>query len=231
MLYNYQQQCQLLLRDVREANYNPADLVTYINEARGQIAADSECIRSIATTSTSVAVISFANFTVSLSGASGVTNLRNLWYGVGSGQSMIYPKSFEWYSVYYMNSATQPSGPPFVWSQFGQGIGGSLYLGPVPDQVYTITADAVCYPIPLVTDATVEAIPAYWQDCVQFLACFYALINGGNNDDADRMFNRYELYRDRARKFANPSVLPGIWSQAPDRTMANKLGMQKEGAR
>lgn len=225
-LFGYQQQVQLLLADVTQEKFNPGDLATYINEARGQIAADGECIRAMATTATTQGVSSYAytSFTTSASGVGGVGNIRSIWYGVGTGQQYVCPKGFEWFGLYYLNNPLAPQGPPDVWSLQGQGLAGTVYLGPTPDQAYTLTADAVCYPVNLTSDSTAEAIPAYWTDCVQFLACFYALINASMQDDADRMFRRYALYRDRARQFSNPSVLPGIWAQSVDRTLPNKLG-------
>ena len=49
MLFQYQQQTQRLIRDTRQELVNPDDLVTFINEARGQLAGEltalsrSEC--------------------------------------------------------------------------------------------------------------------------------------------------------------------------------------------
>ena len=44
MLFQYQQETQRLIRDTRQEQVEPADIVTFINEARGQLAGESDCI-------------------------------------------------------------------------------------------------------------------------------------------------------------------------------------------
>lgn len=83
-------------------------------------------------------------------------------------------------------------------------------------------------------DATVEAIPALWRDAVCFYAAYLAMLSAQSaqrQNDADRMFQRYTDYVDRARKYATPEVNSYIYPQNPSPTMINKLGLTpKAGA-
>jgi hypothetical protein len=47
MLNTYLQQTQTLLNDTSETSYNRSDLISYINEARSQIAGEAQCVRGI----------------------------------------------------------------------------------------------------------------------------------------------------------------------------------------
>jgi hypothetical protein len=231
-LFGYLQKVQLLLRDVTQERFTIGDLTTYINEARAQVAGDGECIRAFGSTTMvpGTQVYPFSAVTGFATGVGGANQIRSIWYGLGGGQQYVTPKTFEWLTLYYLNDPLGLRGSPKVWAQFAQGTSGSFYIGPTPDAAYTLMADAVCYPAALVDDKTIEAIPLYWQDAVQFLASFFALFNADQPDEADKMYRRYELFRDRARKLANPSLLPGIWSQAQDVTLPAKLGVQQKAA-
>jgi hypothetical protein len=128
-----------------------------------------------------------------------------------------------------------------VWSQFAQGTapgstgatgGGSFYLSPPPDQVYTLYLDCVCYPIALASDSTVEAIPYLWTDAVPYYAAYLALLASQTNarmEDAERYFNMYSLFVERARKFSNPSVGRWQYSQSADPAQAAKMGVKIGG--
>lgn len=231
MLFSYLQKTQLLLSDKTQEAFNVADLTSYINTSRGQVAGDAECIRAIGALDTVQATqtYQFSAITGFPTGVASAINVRTIWYSLGAGQQYITPKSYEWVGLYYTNNPLAPQGPPRVWSQYAQGNTGSLFIGPIPDAVYALQLDTVCAPIALVDDTTVELIPGFWQDAVPFMAAFYALLYAQKFDDAKEMFGLYEKYRDRARQFANPSVLPGIWEQAQDPTMPAKLGLQKAG--
>lgn len=235
MLNTYLAQVQQLLQNpsAPAALYSTANLTTWINTARGQIAGEAECIRVYASLPLTTGTRQYPFSAVNLNnapGVSGVTNIRTMWYPVGSGQLWITPRSFEWFSLYHLSNPVPPSGPPTTWAQFAQGTGGSLFIDPLPDQAYTLNLDTVCYPINLALDTDPEAIPEYWQDAVQFLAAFFALLSaqaGARQNDADRMWKRYKEFMTRARQFATPSLLPGQNEQVPDITRPDQLGGQQ----
>ena len=241
MLLIYETQTKRLLQNPGAPNtlYALTDIDSWINTARGQLAGEAECVRRIATIQTvagSRGPYNFSGLTISDASVAGAINIRRISYNVGQGQKWFTPRAWEWYDLYHMNNPVPGSGPPTVWSQYaqgsapgatGSGAGGSFYIDPSPDAVYTLNCDCTCYPIPLVDDTTVEALPYLWTDCVPFFAAWYALLSSQTNArlaDAERMYGYYTTFLQRARQFSNPSVNRSQYEQAPDPTMANKLG-------
>ena len=221
--------------------YSTTDLTTYINSARGQLAGEAECCRFMASLAVSAAGGYIYPFTATnLTGSAGVQGIlavRMAWYQVGSGQRLIRLRSFEWFGHYELNNPVPDSGPPRVWAQYGQGAeaqsvpnpvgGGSIYLSPIPDANYTLRLDTVCYPVPLTDDSTPEAIPYLWTDAVPYYAAYLALLGaqtGARTAEADKMFERYQMFVARARGASTPSVMPGSFPQAPSLVRANQLG-------
>ena len=220
--------------------YSTANLTTYINTARGQLAGEAECIRFLASISTIVGTTTY-NFSAlntgvaATNGIEGAINIRAMWYGIASGKKWIAPKTWEWFGQYHLNNPVPISGPPKVWSQFGQGsagtatgsgASGSFYIDPAPDAIYTLYCDCVCYPQPLAADVDVEAIPYLWTDAVPFFAAYYALLSSQTNArmaDAERYFNAYTKFVERARTAANPSPNRWMYSQAADPAQAPKM--------
>lgn len=227
--------------------YDTTSLTIWINKARGQVAGEAECCRVLGTIST---VIDQRNYNFSsintgvsaTNGVAGVIHVRAIRYAVGDGYQWVRPRNWEWFDLYKMNNPVPVSGAPEVWSQYGQGAipisggsdaSGSFFLDPPPNIIYALTCDCVCFPIPLVNDATKEAIPFMWTDAVPFLAAYFALMSaqtGARYGDAERLFQHYETFMERARKQANPSVNRYLYQQSPDPTLINKLGQQPKAA-
>lgn len=203
--------------------YTDADLTRWINSARGQLAGDSESVRLQATLPTvnGTQVYAFSAFntgTSSVNGIQGVFNARMILRGVIGGNVMLNAWPWEWFNQYYNTLVSV--GAPTDWAQYGQGAGGSIYLSPVPTTVYTLTIDTVCYPIPLVDDTTVEAIPYPWTDCVPYFAAYLALLSaqmGARSADAIDKFKMYEEFKQRARMYSTPTVLPYQYEQSGTR--------------
>lgn len=233
MLTQYITQTQQLLQNppAPTSLYPVSSLTSWINTARGQLAGESESIRFIASIPTVIGQQTYPFTSISLTlatGVQGVINVRNMWYGLNKGQKWVRPRGFEWFSLYELNTVNPQSGPPAIWSQYGQGVSGSFYVSPLPDAVYTLYLDCVCYPQALVTDATPEAIPYLWTDAVPFFAAWYALLaaqSAARQADADRMFQRYQDFVNRARRFSTPSTLPGLYPQAPNPLLPAQLGL------
>ncbi len=234
MLTSYQNRTALLLQNPKAPTplYSAADLTTYINVARGQLAGDSEAIRDYSTLALTASTRSypFSAIATQASGSivQGVLNVRTAWVVVGSGQVELTPRPFEWFSLYNLNNPVPPVGRPDTWSQFAQGVLGSIFVDPLPDTGYTLRLDTVCYPVDMVDDTTPEAIPYPWTDAVPFFAAYYALLSSQNatrQADADRMMARYSEFTSRARRTSNASVLPMTYEQSGDPTESNKLGL------
>lgn len=217
------------------ALYSDSDITLAINEARSQLAAEAACIRvmgSLAVTAGNQGPYAFTAINLSPAvGVLGVINVRTMLYSVGSGQAWIRPRPFEWFSFYIQNDPVPQAGPPAVWSVFGQGANGTIYFN-LPDFDYTLSADTVCLPIPLVDDTTVEAIPPLWQSAVQYYAMYTILLGaqtGARVQEADKFLERYELFVKRARQAATPEVQPFIYSGVPSPVTANQLGQGQGG--
>jgi|ERR1700722_6289215 len=224
--------------------YPTANLDLWINTARGQLAGEGECVRSIGTISTVIgqraynfSSISFG--TPAVTGIQGAINVRRITYSVASGQQWIPPREWEYFDLYHVNNPVPQPGPPIVWAQYAQGsatpaagssASGSFWIDPPPDAVYQLNCDCTCYPITLANDATIEAIPYLWTDAVPFFAAYWAFLSaqtGARQADADRMYNYYKEFLNRARQAANPSVNRSQYEQAPDPATINKLGVQR----
>lgn len=247
MLATYRTATRNLLQNptAPTALYDATSIDLWINTARGQVAGEGECIRAIGTIDTVIGQrdYNFSDIDIGVAAATGrrgVIHVRAINYGVASGQQFVTPRAWEWFQLYGLNNPVPDSGPPQMWSQFGQGsagtgtgssASGSFYVDPLPDIVYTLYCDCVCYPITLVDDTTVEAIPYLWTDSVSFFAAYYALLSaqtGQRTAEAASKFEAYQTFMDRARKFSNPSVNKYLYSQAQDPTMIAKLGLQQQ---
>lgn len=228
MLTSYLTQTQNLLQSPAAPTtlYSTANLTTFINSARLQLAGESQSIRVLATLplTSGVQVVPFSSITTGTAGVGGVFAVRQALVGIGSGQILLYPRSFEWFTRYYLNQVVPKSALPETWAQYADGTAGSLYFYPIPNAAYTVQLDCVCEPIPLVDDTTVEAIPYPWQDAVPYYAAYLALMSAQRTADAGAMMQIYEMFVKRGRTISTPGVLPTNRPQVPDPTMANKLG-------
>ena len=119
-------------------------------------------------------------------GIQGAIHVRSIRYALASGFQWVAPRPWEWFEFYYLNNPVPSSGPPTNWAQHrqgsagtgtGSGATGTFYLDAIPDVIYTLHCDAVCYPIPLVDDTTVEALPYLWTDAVPYFAAYLALLS------------------------------------------------------
>lgn len=239
MLNTYLTATQNLLQNptALQPLYSVPTLTAFINTARGVLAGESESIRVMGTLALTVGQRAYPFTSIVLPnattlGLAGVFNVRYVWYVVGSGQKSLRPRPWPWYAQYALNNPVPVPGAPVIWAQFAQGEAGSLYVDPIPDTIYSLPLDTVCVPIPLVDDTTPEAIPYPWTDAVPFFAAYLALLSsqtGTRRAEAERMLADYETWKNRARRISNPSILPGIYEQAPNPTRANQLGLGTSG--
>jgi hypothetical protein len=220
--------------------YQTSDITGWVNQARGQLAGESECVRVLGTISLASSTIAYPFTAINLGGTSGVAgiiNVRQMWYDVASGKQRVTSRPWEWFSVYNLNNPVPAPGPPMTWAQFGQGSsaqsspnpvgGGSVYIDPPPDQSYTAYVDCVCFPSALASDSDPEAIPYLWTDAVPYFSAYLALLSaqsGARMAQAEKMLQLYEQFANRARQYVTPSILPGDYEQQPVIQTPNLLG-------
>jgi len=206
-----------------------ATLTIYVNNARTQVAAQGACVRRYL----DLALVggtqqyNFAALTGLGTGVSGVYQIRQFWYQLSGTAGTIWVPSrpFEYLALFgQLNTPVAGAGgPPEMWAQFGQGETGSLFVDPIPDQAYAAKVDALGVPVPLVDDATPEAIPAIWTLAVPFYAAWFAFLSAQRASDADAMLKRFQEQMVLARNAGNPDLITENWSQSPDPEMANRL--------
>lgn len=226
MLLQYQQQTQLLLNDPNANLYNLSDLTTWINTARGQIAAAQQCIRYQADITTAAGTSSYpiASLTVP-NGVAGALTLRMGAVHVGDGAVLMQTRSWEWFFQYYVATRSPQSGQPNIWSVLEPGPLGTIHLYPIPDGAYTVQFDVSGYPIPLVDDSTVEVLPYTWTDAVPYYAAFLAYLSAQRDADAQRMQMLWQQYATWGTRHTTPTVLP---EYSPG-GMGAQLAAQKNG--
>ena len=228
-LYTYQQITRRLLNDQGFAQFNEFDLRDWVNTARQQIAAEGECIRITGTITVSPPTILYPFSTIVLStvtGIQGPITVRTMNFTVATGALRVLPRPWPWYELYELCNPVPVGAAPRIYSQYGQGLNGSIYIN-VPDSFYTLNVDCACLPVVLTDNTSVEAIPYPWTDAVPYYATYMALMTApGMDQAADRMFQLYNLFMGRARQGSTPTVLPAQYEQQADPTLANKLGSQ-----
>ena len=236
MLTQYETLTQALL----QAPSSPIPLIptatldTYINQSRLQVAAQGRCIRAYATLPLVAGqrVYPFSAVTGLPSGVADIYHIRQAWLQIPgtTGQVKMYSREFEWFGQYALNDPVPPQGFPTMWSQFGQGEDGSIFVDPIPGIAFTMQVDALGVPVTLVDDSTPEAIPDIWTLAVPFYAAWWGFQSAQRQSDADMVMKRFQEQMGLARSAANPDILPEIWSQAPDAEQANRLGAQPRAA-
>lgn len=97
---------------------------------------------------------------------------------------------------------------PRLWSQYAQGVNGSVYLYPVPAQAAQMEWDCYCTPADLTSDASVDLIPYPWTEAVPYYACYQAYLNAQRRDDAQQMLADYQRYVVQGRTGTSPAIVP-----------------------
>jgi hypothetical protein len=208
-------------------------LTQYINIARGQVAGQAECVPAIGQVVTTPGITGYAFSTIGFSATdapmiAGAINIRMINLVTATGQKRLTVREWPWFNNFIIAKPTETRGPPKVWTQYRQGSQGVFFIN-IPDQAYELAVDAVCYPVPLVDDTTVDAIPYLWTDAVPFYAAYYTYMAFQRQADADHFLNRFGELMGRARVAATPPVLPGSYPQGPDPMLPNRLGVHPAG--
>jgi len=254
VLASYITQTQRLLQNPGApiSLYSTADITSYVNIARGQLAGEARCVRVLGTVTTTIGqrVYPFSSMNVgspSTTGVQGVIHIRSIRFAVAQGFKWIAPRAWPWFEYYHLNNPVPTSGQPSSWAQYGQGSAGtgsitgqgagqmnsgSFYIDPIPDFTYPLTCDCVCYPAALAADTDFEAIPYLWTDAVPFYAAYYALLSAQTSArmaDGERYYQYYQQFTQRARDAATPDVLRYEYEQVPDPTALNQMALPKGG--
>jgi hypothetical protein len=122
-----------------------------------------------------------------------------------------YP--FTVYQGFIRNYPQQYEYVPTIYSQYGQGVGGSLYMYPLPSMVYQFEADCLCLPADMIDDGSYEAIPQPWQDAVPYFAAHLCYIELQNFNAARGMLELYDRQRLTYSSGARPRYLANMYGR------------------
>ena len=182
-LAQYITQCRRLLHDANANFWSDQELTDYINDARNKLVRDTGCLRTIQTsaTVTNQETYTFASLPQG-DQTMDIINLNLYW-----GSTRIPLRYLPWTDFnaqlrYWQNYY----GRPVAYSMYGPQ---KFYLGPVPDQVYTMELDTVIEPTALVNNADVDTIPDIWTSPVAFYACYTAKFKEQSYGEAE-IFNQ-----------------------------------------
>ena len=112
--------------------------------------------------------------------------------------------SFTIYQAYVRRYPFQYTYMPTVSCQYGQGINGSLYLYPLPNNTYQLECDCFALPIDLVDDTTFEALPLPWTDSVSYYAAYLAFLEKQDRNAAREMLDLFDKMLLRQSVSARP---------------------------
>ena len=168
VLSDYITECRRLLHDANGNFYSDSELTDYINQGRTRMVRDTGCLRTYQTSSVDAnQEILLTSSLPSGSNTLDIINFNLIWGNTRIALQYLPFTDFNARLRYYQNYI----GRPIAYSMYGQT---SIYLGPVPDQTYTVELDTVVMPTPLTTYVPTETIPDPYTTPVAFYACYKA---------------------------------------------------------
>jgi hypothetical protein len=77
---------------------------------------------------------------------------------------------------------------PTCWAEYG----GSVYVGPIPDQIYAIEEDSLFFPLPLVNSTDQDVIPIRYQSPIKYYAAYLLKISEQSLGESDFFKQKYD---------------------------------------
>lgn len=229
-LTSYLTRTQQLLHDPNAVFYPQVDLVRYINEARGQIAAEAMCVRvlppslvpgqNLTVLAQEVYTFASVNPTIQTNFPGVDSILGVMTVAVNQGDTLkpvLDQMAWSEFQAYLRSYNIGLENYPTVWAQYAQGAMGSIYVWPIPSGAYSMDWDCYCLPAALTSDTDPEVIPYPWTDAIQFYAAYKAYLNAQRPDDAATMWAEYGKFMQRATAFSNQIMIPGFYGTSSTR--------------
>lgn len=116
--------------------------------------------------------------------------------------------------AYYRAYAVPTLGQPYKWAKYGQGVNGSIYLWMIPSTAQSMDWDCACLPIPLVDDTTIDAVPAPFDDAVQYYAARLCFLNAQRWSDANMMKEEYQSRATDSRAVTSAPIIPTFYDDS-----------------
>lgn len=145
-------------------------------------------------------------------GASQIIGVQTVAVSWGASKPVLGgPYAWSAFQAYVRSLNIVSQNYPRIWSQYGQGVNGSVYLFPVPAQAAQMEWDCYCTPADLTSDASVDLIPYPWTEAVPYYACYQAYLNAQRRDDAQQMLADYSRYVIQGRTGTSPAIVPEFY--------------------
>jgi len=142
----------------------------------------------------------------------GVISVACAWGANAAMKPILQQMIWTEFQAYYRSYNNGMQNYPTLWSQYGQGVNGSIYVWPYPSQYSQMDWDCYCIPIDLTDDSTAEAIPYGWTDCVPYYAAYLCYMDAQRFDDANNMLKQYTMFMKRARAFSEVPFVPDYYT-------------------
>lgn len=214
-LATYQALTQQYVNDVSASEFTTENLDNYINIARGQLAAAAQCIRYTGSFPTVASQQSYPISAITpISALSGVgvagpLTVRQISLGIpNAGNAWLEMRPWEWAWFFWFSQPYNPSGQPRGWAVQEPGPAGAIFLNPTPASVWTMYADCVGLPNPMINQSDGEVIPYPWTDSVPYFAAYVAFVSVNRWADAQEVLMRWEGFAAWAVKTVAATVLP-----------------------
>lgn len=93
---------------------------------------------------------------------------------------------------------------PAVCAQYGQGVGGSFYMYPIPSQAYQVELDCFLLPSDMTDNQSVEAIPEPWTDAIPYFSAHLSYLELQNWNSAKGFLDLFDKQIQRYSDYARP---------------------------
>ena len=185
-LSTYLTELQRLLHDANNNFWSQAELIDYINQARVRLVRDTGSLRQIQTANVTANVETYT-FNQTLPQGNVTMDILNINLFWGNTRVPLYYLPWTDFNAqlrFWQNYQGRPVG----FSLYGPQ---QFYLGPVPDQTYTIEADTVIQPSPLAATTDLDTIPDPWTDPVPVYAAYLAKYKEQSYGEAEIFLQQY----------------------------------------
>ncbi|MDE2020879.1 MAG: hypothetical protein KGJ13_11135 [Patescibacteria group bacterium] len=185
-LSTYLTEVQRLLHDANNVFWSQAELTDYINQARNRVVRDTGALRTIQTANVTANVETYTYNTTLPNGnvTMDILNINLFW---GNTRVPLYYMPWTDFNA-QLRFWQNYQGRPVAFSIYGPQ---QFYVGPTPDQTYTIEADTVIAPQPLVNTTDIDTIPDPWTDPVPVYAAYLAKYKEQSYGEAEIFLQQY----------------------------------------
>ena len=148
-------------------------------------------------------------------GVQSIISVQTVALSWGSWKPVMRNMPWSMFQAYCRAWNVGPENYPTIWSQYGQGEQGTIFVYPIPSINAQMDWDCYCRPIDLVDDTSVEAVPHPYTEAVPFYAAYLAYLSQQNADMAELMWQNYKRNMVEARSFATPAMVPDFYPADP----------------